>query len=197
LNWIKSTKTLKTYVENRLRDLRKSDIEFRHIVSNENPSDIGTRGSNINDLQINSLWFNGPQFLADNEDNWPLSKIKFSTPINRSVMTLPIIHEETENIARLIDLNRYSNLMKGCRILVYILRFLKHKIWIKIVDKPFIANKGKNYIFHLMFAKIKSDGMVDSEEIEVAKLLLIKQAQFIFHSNTKNLHYFDAIRSSE
>jgi len=89
-----STKTLETFVENRLKDLRKSKIKFRHILSTENPTDIGTRESTINDLQINILLFNGPKFLAENEDNWPLSKIKFSTPINRSVLTLPIIHEE-------------------------------------------------------------------------------------------------------
>jgi len=40
----------------------------------------------------------------------------------------------------------------------------------------------------LIFAKIKSEGVIDSEEIEVAKLLLIKQAQFIFHSNTKKFN---------
>jgi len=78
--------------------------------------------------------------------------------------------------------------MKGDRILVYILKFLKHKIWIKIVDKPFITNKGKFFIFNLIFAKIKGDGMIGSEEFEVAKLLLIKQAQFIFHSNTKKFN---------
>jgi len=185
LNWIKSTKTLETFVENRLKDLRKSDIEFRHIVSNENPSDIGTRGSNIDDLQINSLWYNGPKFLAESEDKWPTSKIVFSTPVYRSVVILPIIPEDNENLVKLIDLSRYSNLMKGCRIFVYILRYLKYRIWRKIFDKPFITSKGEKYGMKLIFEKIKINGLISSEEIEVAKMLLIKQAQFAFHTNTK------------
>jgi hypothetical protein len=40
-----------------------------------NPADIATRPISVKELENSSLWWNGPNFLQDSEDNWPKTKL--------------------------------------------------------------------------------------------------------------------------
>lgn len=53
---------------------------WNHVRTHENPADISSRGLNPRDLVNNSLWFNGPQWLLLNNENWP--KLELSEPKN-------------------------------------------------------------------------------------------------------------------
>ena len=56
LNWIVSKRTLSTFVENRIREIKENkDKNFRYIPSAENPSDIASRGTSKAELKINKL----------------------------------------------------------------------------------------------------------------------------------------------
>ena len=70
LHWIKGGgTTYKQFVVNRVGKIRdKSYIEWRHVGTNQNPADVGSRGCQANNLP--DLWLKGPHWLKD-PDRWP------------------------------------------------------------------------------------------------------------------------------
>lgn len=74
LHWIRKFPcTPKTFVAHRVAEIQaKSEIsQWRHVVSEKNPADLVSRGVTVSVLTHSSLWWNGPPFLAQSEDNWP------------------------------------------------------------------------------------------------------------------------------
>ena len=64
LCWIDSKKTLNTFVENRVKEIKQQkDISFHYIPTKENPADIASRGTSTIELQRHKLWWNGPDWL--------------------------------------------------------------------------------------------------------------------------------------
>ena len=61
----------------------------------------------------------------------------------------------------------YSNWFKLLRVVVYVLQFLKTKIWIKLSD----ALKGKYLVIFLIFKHIKEDSFVSAKEQQGAEYL--------------------------
>jgi hypothetical protein len=78
LKWLTSTKQLTVFVANRVRQIQllqsEVGIEFRHIKGTENPADVATRGETVDELMEDSLWWNGPSWM-ENED-WPEGKMQ-------------------------------------------------------------------------------------------------------------------------
>ena len=64
-------KQQKRFIENRLREVKRDDVEYRFVPTSHNPADIGSRGMMPEELKSNSLWWNGPQFLQTDPSNWP------------------------------------------------------------------------------------------------------------------------------
>ncbi|XP_049888028.1 uncharacterized protein LOC126382259 [Pectinophora gossypiella] len=84
LGWIKTQpKTLKTFVCNRIQEIRDltGQHEWRHVPTEFNPADLGTRGLRPELLENSDLWWNGPSFLRKPEKDWP--------PNNPCEVTLP------------------------------------------------------------------------------------------------------------
>lgn len=72
LHWIKTKKPLKTFVENRVKEIQScSDIEFQYVISSDNPADIASRGTTVDTLRENTYWWNGPAWLKKKKDEWP------------------------------------------------------------------------------------------------------------------------------
>lgn len=73
LSWIRSTKLLTSFVENRVKEIRgHQDIIFNYIPSKENPADIASRGISMDDLLNNQLWWVGPNWLIQSSETWPV-----------------------------------------------------------------------------------------------------------------------------
>ena len=69
LYWIKGENRYKQFVTNRVSKIKEKEfIEWRHVPSELNPSDIGSRG--CYGKKLDSLWFNGPSWLQT-PDEWP------------------------------------------------------------------------------------------------------------------------------
>ena len=76
LNWIGNRRTFSTFVENRLKEIRKQrEIKFHYITSSENPVDIASRGLGTQGLRDNNLWWSGPEWLLLPSDSWPIWKL--------------------------------------------------------------------------------------------------------------------------
>jgi hypothetical protein len=71
LFWLSSLlATWKTFVAiGEIQTLKKSGKWF-HVASKQNPADIISRGTSPGKLKENTLWFNGPNYLLQNNQEW-------------------------------------------------------------------------------------------------------------------------------
>ena len=77
LHWIRGAGDYKQFVSNRVSKIqRHSDVKWRHVTSQENPADLGSRGGSV---QGEEQWWKGPKWLADRE-RWPSDIVTNSTP---------------------------------------------------------------------------------------------------------------------
>jgi hypothetical protein len=79
--WLKSTKTLATFVRNRVDEIKKAtDVTFRYVSTNENPADVASRGSSAVGFAENDSWWYGPSWAALPEDKWSVGNLPAVTP---------------------------------------------------------------------------------------------------------------------
>ena len=73
LHWIESKKQLSTFVKNRIQEITAiGKNSLRYVNTEHNPADIATRGFSVAELQSLNLWFNGPEWINDQEEEWPM-----------------------------------------------------------------------------------------------------------------------------
>ena len=72
------------FVRNRIAAIQEAlpQALWRHISSGDNPADIASRGSSVDDLISSSLWWSGPSWLSCPENTWPAAK---ASPLPRSL----------------------------------------------------------------------------------------------------------------
>ena len=69
LYWIKKGGRYKQFVANRVLKINEKEfIEWRHVGTDENPADLGSRGCKAD--QLPDVWFQGPNWLSD-VTKWP------------------------------------------------------------------------------------------------------------------------------
>ena len=63
----------KFFIGNRISELQEQtrDIQWRHVPSKSNPVVIVSRGCSAAELPT-TIWFNGPNFLFEDESGWPV-----------------------------------------------------------------------------------------------------------------------------
>ena len=77
LYWISGGGIYKQFVANRVRKINaKNFIEWRHVESERNPADIGSRGCKAD--QLSSMWLSGPEWLS-NSEMWPINIVTESS----------------------------------------------------------------------------------------------------------------------
>ncbi|KAG8176699.1 hypothetical protein JTE90_003835 [Oedothorax gibbosus] len=92
LHWLSDQPTRwKTFVANRVSDIQSNlDATRRFVPSAQNPADLATRKVTPVDLQARSLWWNGHEWLAEPQSQWP--KNHCSEPITLEEKTVKSIH---------------------------------------------------------------------------------------------------------
>ena len=168
LSWISSKKTLTPFVANRVKEIKKlvGNSQWRYCPTDQNPADCLTRGITAEQLKNNMLWFEGPQWMND-EEKWPLW-----TRNIENCSTLSTITEEcsestniavletmpTKGLIMLFNIERYSSYKKLTRICAYVLRF----------------------VHNLQRAKTeRSTGTLSVKEIQNAEMTLIRMVQHV------------------
>ncbi|XP_029348389.1 uncharacterized protein LOC115034949 [Acyrthosiphon pisum] len=127
LSWIASPSTKwKTFVAHRIGEIQDlSNITgWAYVKSSENPADIISRGCDAEQISSINLWWNGPEWLKNNIEEWPISE---KTSQNDNIEMLPEA-KTVRNIALVVTdefilFKRYSSLNKILRIAAYWLRF--------------------------------------------------------------------------
>uniref|UniRef100_A0A1I7W576 Reverse transcriptase domain-containing protein n=1 Tax=Loa loa TaxID=7209 RepID=A0A1I7W576_LOALO len=127
LYWIMNyTKLLPRFVQTRVEEIRSSKFKFRYIPSQENPVDIATRGLSPCKLRNNEQWWNGPDWLDQDESQW-LSyqgQDEFEKAIIANMTTSPS-PRRVEVVIQFIEIHRFSKWTKLLRATVWALKFIK------------------------------------------------------------------------
>ena len=173
LYWIRGEgKEYKQFVENRLTKIRSRSktLEWQHVPGEENPADIGSRGSSVEELASSSLWLEGPQWLRQDEENWPRSvTLERSTPEALQEMKAETLRNEdieqtrTLIVTEVFECESKSTLKRLLRVTAFVIRFLKN-IQRRLKKEATIA------------------GMLSSEEMQDAEKYWIRVAQRVLES---------------
>ena len=131
--WIKRfDKVWKIWVQNRVDKIRKitSTDNWFYVPTNLNPADITTR-DNIKNFNENKLWWNGPEYLYSNKNDWPSQQylIPSNVATEEKVITtnINVVKDISNvNIGEVIQIERFSSFKKLLRVTGYVLRFVQN-----------------------------------------------------------------------
>ena len=187
LYWLRSSKPLPVFVQNRVNEIRQEKhANFGYISSEENPADMATRGLTVPEIKQSKLWWHGPAWLQYAECNWPswnlsnissddlerLSQAKYGSEVFfESVNVVQENIDEVSTSVCTIDERKYSSLRKLLRVTAYCLKFIKKRVWNRCSDevKKIICNRHRilNIINDLR------DYGIHSQDIRSARLFWV------------------------
>ncbi|CAG2208607.1 unnamed protein product [Mytilus edulis] len=135
LYWIRGrSREYKPFVANRIGEIHTSSHpkQWRHVPTKVNPADLVSRGRTVEQLQSDVIWWNGPEFLQDEEPQWPDTNIqienvrdtelKCQKKTSDNYTTLKSIHNN--DLDWRLDPVRYSSVVRLVRVQAYVHRFI-------------------------------------------------------------------------
>ena len=142
LHWIRNTeKEYKVWVQNRVTEIRQitSTATWRYCPTQSNPADVASRGALAVQLINDNKWWQGPNFLQDLDESWPVEPFKEhdnnpdyceELKSNRAnpISTLANVESSTPecSLGNLIDPTRFSTYGTIMRVTAYVLRFVRN-----------------------------------------------------------------------
>lgn len=133
LGWLqRKPHTLKTFVANRIGEIQRlvSTSQWKHVCSEQNPADLGSRGCTPQELEASSLWWNGPSWLQLPEKEWPQPKSFEPTDLEVKI-SVHFTIEADEDIT-----TRFSSLDRCLRVIAYVFRFVSRAEILNAVPLP-------------------------------------------------------------
>ncbi|XP_037820796.1 uncharacterized protein LOC119609875 [Lucilia sericata] len=112
LAWLQKHPThWNTFVANRVTSIidKVGNDKWRHVCSQDNPADLGTRGLNASELVTNDLWWYGPPWLRLPNSEWPSI-----SPIIDTIEEIKPIRSHLNQLSEDI-LSRFSDLARAMR----------------------------------------------------------------------------------
>lgn len=127
LSWLNTPPhRLKTFVANRVaqtQDLVPSHC-WRHIASGDNPADCASRGLLPSELPNHKLWWDGPPWLKQPNDTWPVSHFVpaefMETGEEKSLSPISLASTADQDCD---FLNKFSHYTRLQHVMAYLLRF--------------------------------------------------------------------------
>ena len=112
----------------------------------ENPADILTCGLSVEALLRSSLWWNGPAWLQQSKENWPIFEVSKSEPPeeylaevrasskkndhheNTSVLAVSLAGsgKSLPSLSMIVDVESYSDFARLIRVTALVLRFVNN-----------------------------------------------------------------------
>ncbi|XP_055604940.1 uncharacterized protein LOC129753170 [Uranotaenia lowii] len=78
LRWLSSTpSTWTTFVANRVSKIQTmiEGCQWNHVAGKQNPADLISRGILPEEIVDNEFWWNGPQWLVESMESWPIASV--------------------------------------------------------------------------------------------------------------------------
>jgi hypothetical protein len=164
-------KKWKIFVANRISEIREhtEPTQWRYVPSHLNPADDATRGLQVQMLCDSSRWLNGPDFLCQSENHWPvqpqISSVvdhdeELRRPSASTFLTARTLTKTPANVGNLIKVEDYSSWF----------RLLRHTAWILRAIKNFKASISKTSPVRKKY--------LSTSELQDAQLALVRVAQY-------------------
>ena len=167
LQYINNTQhRMKVFVANRVAEiLELSEAkDWSHVPGNLNPADMLTRGIADPEKLMQNRWFQGPEFLENDEEEWP-------------AMVIGVLDTDTEmktktnyvgvQITETIRYERTSSWIRLRRIAAWVLRFIQN-----------VQSRSNRCI----------EPTLSTEEVKDAETMLIKDVQMeMFHHEIQDI----------
>jgi len=126
-------------IESRIQELT-ADATWQYVPSEENPADFLSRGTTVDILKRNSLWWHGPCWLKEKKQRpKQMTEPEENLPELRAT-AVTLVSAWTSGMLR-----RYSSYAKLCRVIAYARRF------------------------RLAFTDLKKIGLLEAEELKEAE----------------------------
>ena len=174
LYWIQDNRPYKQFMANRVRKIReKKDISWRHVPTDQNPSDQGSRGVDADKLE--DLWFKGPEWLS-NPSEWPESialkpskQASEEAKVIKEVMMKTVEKPDGDTLWKLTEKYPY---WKAMRVTAWVIHFIINCIPGKRHIGPLSAIEVEGAINHWV-KKVQGDAQAaDGFEEQKEKLNL-------------------------
>ena len=126
LRWLQlHSSTLTTFVGNRISEMQEitHNCNWKHVPTAMNPADLISRGCSLEVLR-ESLWFQGPSFLVQDESKWPNSLANYDSAEVQSAVRKSVFKCDLKD-NRIIELcNHTSSYLLTLRTVVILLRMI-------------------------------------------------------------------------
>ena len=117
-------------MKERIEDLFVSQIQYNYVSTNDNPSDLVTRGISFREFYSKlEFWTHGPRWLTLDKVDWPKFELKCLSDAHKDQILTAVSFNDS-NVIPILDVSRYSNINKLFRISGYVFKFifkLKHR----------------------------------------------------------------------
>lgn len=133
--------------------MESSDVnEWRWVPTKENVADEAKKWTKSPNFLPSNRWFNGPDFLRRNEDEWPEKKT-IEADVEEE-MRANFVHSSLL-LPQIVDPSRFSNFKRMVRALAYAIRFV-----------------------NLLTGRARKGDPLSQQELRSAEMLIFRQAQF-------------------
>lgn len=115
----------KTFVANRVSQIQNvlGPSHWKYVPSKENPADVASRGIMPSELITHPLWWHGPSWLLDtNDDNWP-NKLCPETSFESKKVEI-VTMNCTISIVDCVIIDKYSSLLRLKLVTAFVNRFI-------------------------------------------------------------------------
>ncbi|XP_060804946.1 uncharacterized protein LOC132902740 [Amyelois transitella] len=181
-----------TFVRNRvITILDNIGNKWYHVRTDENPADLASRGLLLPDLQNNLLWWQGPNWLKNEE--LPVKKmnnliteleIRRDILVNTKVQDNYIEDDKDNKEFLLTKFEDFDTLKELLKTITYCKRFLKYKSYgVKTLDVPITTEELESALDVCIRIVQKKD--FEEEMVDLRKRGRVKR-----RSNLKSLHPF-------
>lgn len=135
IGWINSDKTLPVFVKNRVNIIREhKGITISYVNTRENPADVATKGSVVEKLIVNDMWWHGPEWLNQQSDTWitgsdSITGVTVNVDNSDVCESVQLATNRVDENQRLeppfgLDYRRYSSIAKVFRVTAFAQRFI-------------------------------------------------------------------------
>nr|CAH7736507.1 unnamed protein product [Callosobruchus chinensis] len=121
LGWLKTPPNLlKSFVDNRVAKIQKitESFEWRHVPTHDNPADLLSRDVKLENVFEMQLWWQGPAWLQDDEENWPTVHYSNPTQLPELRKTFKVTLDVT-----FFPFDRFSNINRLKRSFANVIKF--------------------------------------------------------------------------
>ena len=136
LSWLQSDTIFKTFVANRVAKIKRktNSGNWRYVNTKLNPADLISRGIFPKNLIKSELWWKGPAFLWQSEDQWPQQKANFIREVaEEKTMKAILMAQEKDDAPQkdqthpLDQINHRNSIRTMQRVVAYCLKFKKQQ----------------------------------------------------------------------